>query len=249
MSVPMDMDTVFYKSAPIHKVSVRCLFGMIHDARHGGVALPVDKLPTAATRGGYIIARRAGIGRGIAIELWRAGAEVVAVSTTLSYLETLQKEYPSIRIEALDLSDWDNTRKVIDSLGHFDCLVNNAALGLNEDFLMATPENFDKLMNINVKSVLNVSQVIAKKMVDAKSGGAIVNVSSQASKAALWGHVTYAATKGALDAMTRVMAMELGPHNIRVNAVNPTVIMTDMGRQYWSDPTRANEMLSKIPLG
>lgn len=68
-------------------------------------------------------------------------------------------------------------------------------------------------------------------------------------QAALWGHVTYSATKGAIDAMTRVMALELGPHNIRVNAVNPTVIMTEMGRLGWSDPQKAQGMLSKIPLG
>ncbi|XP_063361690.1 L-xylulose reductase-like [Cydia amplana] len=190
-----------------------------------------------------------GIGRGMAIELWRAGAEVVAISRTKSYLDSLQKEYPSIRTVALDLADWEQTRKVLETLGHFDCLVNNAALGLTEDFLTTTPENFDLLMNVNVKSVLNVSQVVAKKMIDAKTGGSIVNISSQASKAALWGHVTYSATKGAIDAMTRVMALELGPHNIRVNAVNPTVIMTEMGRLGWSDPQKAEGMLSKIPLG
>ncbi|XP_063380732.1 L-xylulose reductase-like [Cydia fagiglandana] len=190
-----------------------------------------------------------GIGRGIAIELWRAGAEVVAISRTKSYLDSLQKEYPSITTVALDLADWEQARKVLETLGHFDCLVNNAALGLTEDFLTTTPENFDLLMNVNVKSVLNVSQVVAKKMIDAKTGGSIVNISSQASKAALWGHVTYSATKGAIDAMTRVMALELGPHNIRVNAVNPTVIMTEMGRLGWSDPQKAEGMLSKIPLG
>ncbi|XP_061713398.1 L-xylulose reductase-like [Cydia pomonella] len=190
-----------------------------------------------------------GIGRGIAVELWRAGAEVVAVSRTKSYLDSLQKEYPSITTVALDLANWEQSRKVLETLGHFDCLVNNAALGLTEDFLTTTPENFDLLMNVNVKSVLNVSQVVAKKMIDAKTGGSIVNISSQASKAALWGHVTYSATKGAIDAMTRVMALELGPHNIRVNAVNPTVIMTEMGRLGWSDPQKAEGMLSKIPLG
>ncbi|XP_063618535.1 L-xylulose reductase-like [Cydia splendana] len=190
-----------------------------------------------------------GIGRGIAVELWRAGAEVVAISRTKSYLDSLQKEYPSITTVALDLADWEQARKVLVTLGHFDCLVNNAALGLTEDFLTTTPENFDLLMNVNVKSVLNVSQVVAKKMIDAKTGGSIVNISSQASKAALWGHVTYSATKGAIDAMTRVMALELGPHNIRVNAVNPTVIMTEMGRLGWSDPQKAEGMLSKIPLG
>lgn len=67
-------------------------------------------------------------------------------------------------------------------------------------------------------------------------------------QAALMDHAIYSASKAALDALTRAMALELGPYGIRVNAVNPTVIMTEMGKVGWSDPVKANEMLSKIPL-
>lgn len=84
-----------------------------------------------------------GIGRGIAVELWRCGAQVVAVSRTKSHLESLQREYPSIQTLALDLGDWAQARDAIEGLGCFDALVNNAALGLTEDFLTTTPENFD----------------------------------------------------------------------------------------------------------
>lgn len=62
-------------------------------------------------------------------------------------------------------------------------------------------------------------------------------------------HVAYAASKGAVDSMTQVMALELGPHGIRVNAINPTVVMTELGRRAWADPEKAQTMLSKIPLG
>ncbi|XP_013169019.1 PREDICTED: L-xylulose reductase-like [Papilio xuthus] len=190
-----------------------------------------------------------GIGRGIAEQLWRTGAKVVAVSRTRSHLETLQNEYPSIDIVELDVGDWDKTREVIESLGHFDALVNNAGIGLCQPFLECTPEAFDTTMNINLKSIINVSQVVAKKMIENKTQGAIVNVSSQASKAALKDHTIYSASKAGLDAVTRAMALELGPYGIRVNAVNPTVIMTAMGRIGWADPDKANTMLSKIPLG
>lgn len=61
-------------------------------------------------------------------------------------------------------------------------------------------------------------------------------------------HIVYAGTKGAVDIMTRIMALELGPYNIRVNCINPTVVMTDMGRVGWSDPAKAEELLNKIPL-
>lgn len=189
-----------------------------------------------------------GIGRAIAIELWRGGANIVALSRTKEHLNTLQGEYPSIDIAVVDVGNWHQTRKVVEELGHFDALVNNAGAAVIEPFLESSPESFDRIMNVNVKAVMNISQIVAKKMIENK-GGSIVNISSQASKAALKDHTIYSASKGALDAMSRVMALELGPHNIRVNCVNPTVIMTDMGRLGWSDPAKSQSMLSKIPLG
>ncbi|KAI8435938.1 hypothetical protein MSG28_004106 [Choristoneura fumiferana] len=204
-----------------------------------------------------------GIGRGIAVELWRAGAEVVAISRTKSYLDSLQKEYPSITTVALDLANWDESRKVLETLGHFDCLVNNAALGLTEDFLTTTSDNFDltrrKLEQVAHASRKTLVGALLHYVVDGLIRRSTIRDRRRQespffsgnifSEAALWGHVTYSATKGAIDAMTRVMALELGPHNIRVNAVNPTVIMTEMGRLGWSDPQKAQGMLSKIPLG
>jgi len=189
-----------------------------------------------------------GIGRGIAVELWRAGANIVALSRTRSHLETLHMEYPSIEIVDVDIADWEKTRKVVESLGHFDALVNNAAIAVCEPFLECKPADFDKTFDVNVKAVLNISQVVARKMVESNTHGTIVNISSQASKAALIDHAIYSASKAALDALTRAMALELGPHGIRVNAVNPTVIMTEMAKVGWSDPAKANEMLAKIPL-
>ncbi|XP_041978725.1 D-erythrulose reductase-like [Aricia agestis] len=190
-----------------------------------------------------------GIGRGIAIELWRAGANIVALSRTRAHLETLQSEYPSIDIVVADIGNWDETRAVIESLGHFDALVNNAAIAICEPFLTCSPDAFDKTFDVNVKAILNISQVVARKMIEKGVHGAIVNVSSQASKAALKDHAIYSASKAALDALTRAMALELGSHGIRVNAVNPTVIMTAMAKVGWSDPEKSSEMKAKIPLG
>jgi len=80
-------------------------------------------------------------------------------------------------------------------------------------------------------------------------GGSIVNVSSQASQVGLVDHTSYCASKAAQDALTRCMAVELGKHGIRTNSVNPTVVLTDMGRLAWSDPVKAGPMLSRIPTG
>nr|CAI5860564.1 unnamed protein product [Callosobruchus analis] len=96
--------------------------------------------------------------------------------------------------------------------------------------------------------MINVTQIVVQDLVARKAPGSIVNVSSQASLVGLNNHTVYCATKGAVDSFTRAAALEYGPKNIRVNAVNPTVIMTDMGRLGWSDPKVANPMLEKIPL-
>lgn len=190
-----------------------------------------------------------GIGRGIAVELWRQGANVVIVSNQLENLEVIKKEYPSIEVVCVDLCDWDKTREAVNSIGVLDGLVNSAGVIFIEPFLEFSPESFDKTMSVNVRAMLNISQIVAKKMIDNKIKGSIVNISSQASKAALQDHVTYCASKGAVDSLTQVMALELGPHGIRVNTVNPTVIMTELGRKVWSAPEKSQGMLSKIPLG
>lgn len=85
-------------------------------------------------------------------------------------------------------------------------------------------------------------------MLDRNAPGSIVNLSSQASLVGLMNHTVYCASKGAVDAFTRAVALEYGPRNIRINSVNPTVILTDMGRLGWSDPKVAKPMIEKIPL-
>lgn len=190
-----------------------------------------------------------GIGRGICKLLYQCGAEVVALSRTLSDLTSLQQECPGIVSVEADLSNIQDTIQQVKSAGPFDLLVNNAGVGILQPFLDVTEESYDRVMEVNLKAVLFVSQTVAKSMVERGLGGAIVNISSQASQAALQDHAVYCASKGGLDQLSRVMALELGPHNIRVNCVNPTVVMTDLGKKGWSDPRKAGPMLSKIPMG
>jgi len=193
----------------------------------------------------------AGIGRGLTKTLLDMGAEVWAVSRTKANLESLKDECasPRLHIIAVDLTDWDATRSALSPLPRMDGLVNNAAVAICTPFLDVTPAEIDLLFNANVKQVINVTQLVVGKMVADKQPGAVVNVSSQASQAALGDHTVYCATKGALDMVTKVAALEFGPHKIRVNAVNPTVTMTEMGKVGWSDPAKAGPMLAKIPLG
>ncbi|XP_038590904.1 L-xylulose reductase isoform X1 [Micropterus salmoides] len=160
-----------------------------------------------------------------------------------------QERCASINPVCVDLADWGATEAALQEVGPIDLLVNNAACANLQPFLEVTADQFDQSFNVNVKAVLHVSQIVARGMKARGSGGSIVNVSSQASQCALRDHAVYCATKGALDMLTKVMALELGPHQIRVNSVNPTVVMTEMGRLGWSDPIKAKTMISRIPLG
>lgn len=101
-------------------------------------------------------------------------------------------------------------------------------------------------MNVNLKAAFNVTQTLLPNL---KDGASIVNVSSLASMKAIQGHSVYSMTKAGMDSFTQSMALELASRKIRVNSVNPTVILTRMGRENWSDPKKADPMLCKIPLG
>ncbi|CAL1538127.1 unnamed protein product [Lymnaea stagnalis] len=189
-----------------------------------------------------------GIGRGIAIRLAECGAQTVAVSRTEADLAALRAEHPSIETHVVDLSDWTTARRAIESLGHFDLLVNSAGVSRIAPFVDVKEEDFDFVFNTNIKALFNVSQAVAKSMIARETGGAIVNISSAASTQAVSEHAVYCSSKGAVDSLTTVMALELARYNIRTNAVNPTAVMTDMGKYSWSDPAKAQPLINRIPL-
>lgn len=189
-----------------------------------------------------------GIGREIASLLSSLGAEVVAVGRDESDLTVLRDEIGGQYIVA-DLEDIEQAQGAANKAGNIDFLVNCAGISILKPFLETDAIDLDRLMAVNVRAVLIVSQIIAKQMIARSASGAIVNISSQASKIALPNHTCYCTSKGALDQLTRMMSLELGPFNIRVNAVNPGVTMTPMGKMAWSDPDKAGPMLARTPLG
>ncbi|XP_041939631.1 L-xylulose reductase isoform X3 [Alosa sapidissima] len=155
-----------------------------------------------------------GIGRATVLALARCGAEVTAVTRTQADLNSLVLECPSVRPVCVDLSDWEATEAALKDVGPVDLLVNNAAYASLQPFLEVTPEQFDMSFNINVKAALHVAQIVARGLKARGSGGSIVNISSQASQCALRDHAVYCATKGALDMLTKTMALELGPYQV-----------------------------------
>jgi len=187
-----------------------------------------------------------GIGRCIAKALVDGGAHTIALSRTAADLDSLKHELPAMETHQCDVADWDAARTLIESLGHIDLLVNNAGVASLQSALDTTPEEYDRVFNTNVKAVMNISQVVAKSLISQASSGSIVNISSVASSLALQDHLVYCSSKAALDQMTRVMAMEWGPHQIRVNCVNPTVVLTPMGKQAWENEA-GDALKARIP--
>ncbi|CAN5351247.1 SDR family oxidoreductase [soil metagenome] len=189
-----------------------------------------------------------GIGRAIVAMLAKRGATVVAMTRSAADLDSLVAETGCIPV-TVDLADPQAARAAIRKALPADYLVNNAATVTLESLLDVKDETFDAMMNVNVKAPIILAQEFARDLIARKRKGAIVNISSTASFVGIPDHTVYCATKGALDAATRVMAVELGPHGIRANAVNPTVTMTAMGIKAWSDPVKAGGVLGRIPLG
>ncbi|XP_055953894.1 L-xylulose reductase-like [Argiope bruennichi] len=194
-----------------------------------------------------------GIGKAIVLELVKHGAHVIALSHTKSNLEKLKEEAPGIEIVSVDVRNWKETENAVKKLGHIDLLVNNAGVLSLQPVGSITEEEVDNCFAVNVKAVINISQIVAKGMVERKTGGAIVNISSQAAIIGLPNHTTYCASKGAVDQVTKVMALELGPHKVRVNSINPTIVRTDMGataiRSYGEGKEVEEALKAKIPLG
>lgn len=161
-------------------------------------------------------------------------------------LADLKRDCPDIQIIAVDLAGWKETRAALKDVPTLDGLVNNAGIAIIKPFLETTEEDYDAQFNVNFKAVFNICQFLAPRIRD---GGSIINVSSIAALIGIPGHAVYGATKGALDNFAKNLAIELGPRKIRVNNVNPTVILTRMGIENWSDPAKADPVKARIPLG
>jgi L-xylulose reductase len=192
-----------------------------------------------------------GIGRAIAKALSESGAETFALSKTEENLKSLVDENPSIHPICVDLSDWEATRKAVDGIGRVDFLVNNAMVGFFKSFLETDESDLNRTFDVNFKAAVNVSQIVAKKLIDEGCPGSIVNLSSVLSKIPLTFAGAYCCSKGALDQLTRVMANELGPHKIRVNSVHPTAVPTETGMALinaheFFDPLKARTPLAGV---
>ena len=189
-----------------------------------------------------------GIGGATVRQLRRLGAEVIASGRKLDLLEQLAAE-TGCRTLPFDLTSEASIRAALDGLDLWGVVNCGGFGGAIETPLDADAAIFDQVMAINARGAMLVTKYAAKAMIRLGKGGAIVNVSSQAALVALKGHIAYGSSKAALDNITRVSALELGRHGIRVNSVNPTVVMTEMSAFYWGRPEIGGPFLEQMPLG
>lgn len=189
-----------------------------------------------------------GIGRAVAVRIAQAGAQVSAVGRQEAALQKLQEETGCNPL-VLDVADSQALDQAFAELPAFDLVVNCAGIALLEPALELQAHSFDAVMAVNARAAALVAARCGKAMAAAGVRGSIVNVSSQAALVALDAHLCYCASKAALDAITRSLCLELGPHGIRVNSVNPTVTLTPMAEQAWADPAKSAAAIAGIPLG
>ena len=189
-----------------------------------------------------------GIGAATVKQLAGAGADVMALARSEQRLAELQTQTGCVPVCA-DLNDMASTLRTLEAHRPLDALVNCAGVVHVQSFLDTDLENTRESFRINTFAPLLLGQAVASDLIHAGRSGAIVNVSSIASTVGTPGHAAYCASKAALDALTRVMAIELGEHGIRVNSVNPVVTRTPMAEKAWADPAKAEAMRSRIPVG
>ncbi|OBA00434.1 SDR family oxidoreductase [Halomonas sp. G11] len=189
-----------------------------------------------------------GIGLDIAQALAELGAELVLFGRNREKLAELKQALGAHTL-AVDITDEAAVTAAFSEMPALDGLVNCAGVSILDDVLDVKAKDLEQIMATNVTACAVVAREAARHMIANGRQGSIVNVSSQAAMAALPGHLGYCASKAAMDAMTRVLCLELGPKGIRVNSVNPTVTLTPMAERAWSDPAKRDPMLAAIPLG
>jgi NAD(P)-dependent dehydrogenase (short-subunit alcohol dehydrogenase family) len=193
-----------------------------------------------------------GIGRGCALALAEAGAEVIALSRTAAELLSLVAEIEAgggrARALVCDVTDTAAVRAAIAGLERLDVLLNNAGSNQPQPFLEVEDAVLDRLLALNVKAAFVVAQAAARVMARS-GGGAIVNMSSQMGHVGGAGRTVYCATKHAIEGLTKAMAVDLAPYDIRVNAVAPTFVETPLTRPFFADPAFKAMVLDKILPG
>ena len=194
-----------------------------------------------------------GIGLAAASALADAGAHVTLAARTSKEIEeaadAIRSRGQQAAPLAVDVRDLDSMQKTIAGQQPFDILVNNAGTNKPAPFVDVKVEDFDFVMSLNVRAAYFVAQAVARRLIEARRAGSIINMSSQMGHVGGTTRTVYCATKHAMEGFTKAMAIELAPHKIRVNTLAPTFIETPMTRPFFQDEAFRADTLKRIKLG
>jgi NAD(P)-dependent dehydrogenase (short-subunit alcohol dehydrogenase family) len=205
----------------------------------------------------FVTGTSAGLGRAIAVALAREGYDLAltelstdALKDTLAEPEIAKRKAVPI---ALDLRSQDGIKAAFEraakEFGHIDLLVNNAGRALLKPAAEVTDAEWDDVIDTNLKGAFFLSQLFGRHCIASGRSGVIVNMASTHGMTGIAGRAVYGVSKAGLIQMTRMLAIEWAGHNIRVNAIAPTTVMTESRQQLLSDPDKRAAALARIPSG
>jgi len=197
-----------------------------------------------------------GMGYHMALALAKYGADLVICSRTLSELEKVREQIEKIGrrvlIQQMDICNISEIQAMVEesvkAFGHLDILVNNAGVNVPQWAVDVTEDAWDKIMDTNLKGLFFCAQEVGKVMIRQKIGK-IINVSSQSGSVGLLQRTAYCSSKGGVNLLTKVLAIEWGKHNIQVNAIAPTFIETPLTKPMFENKDFRQYVLENIPLG
>ena len=217
------------------------------------MALPKTPSFRLDGRTALVAGASSGIGLGCAVALAEAGAHVICAARGAERLGMAVAEMRgagfSVSAMPLDIADIDAVARAFRSLPRLDIFVNSAGLARHSPALETRPEDFDAVMAVNWRAAHFAAREAAAHMIATGTRGSIITVSSQMAHVGGIDRTVYAASKHAVEGMTKSMAIEWGPHGIRINTVCPTFVRTPLTEQTFSNPERVRWIEQKIKLG
>ncbi len=203
-------------------------------------------------RRALVIGASRGIGLGCAMALAEAGAHVICAARGRDVLDetvaAMAGEGHSVEALALDITDLDALNAAMAEIASLDIFVNSAGTARHAPALETAPENFDAVMDANFRAAFFASREAARLIIAGGKGGSVINISSQMGHVGGIDRTVYAASKHAVEGMTKSMAIEWGAHGVRVNTICPTFIRTPLTAPTFADPERVEWIRSKIKL-
>jgi len=217
------------------------------------MALPKTPTMSLAGKRAVVTGASSGIGLAAAVALGEAGADVMLVARRAAPLQDLASAMHQVGMTAtalpLDITDIPVMQDHIATAGPFDILVNSAGMARHGPALETTPDDFDAVTGVNLKSAYFLAQAVATGLIAAGKPGSLITISSQMALVGGVDRAVYAATKHAVEGFTKSMAIEWGPQNIRVNTICPTFILTPLTAPTFNRPERRRWIEEKIKLG